>query len=124
MVMLTAKNVSVAAVAAALALWAGAQAADEKDKPHDKGHIVVKADDIKWGPAPPALPPGAKFAVLMGDPTKAAPFVIRAQMPDGYKVPPHWHPSDENVTVIKGTLMVGKGEKFSASRPCPPSACP
>ena len=35
-------------------------------------------------------------------------------MPDGYKVPPHWHPTDENVTVIQGTLMVGKGESFSA----------
>jgi quercetin dioxygenase-like cupin family protein len=39
-------------------------------------------------------------------------YVLRAKLPDGYKVPPHWHPSDENVTVLKGTLLVGKGEKL------------
>jgi hypothetical protein len=113
--MLTSKRLGVVA-AAALAVWAGAQAADDKGKVHsaDKDHVAVRPDDIKWGPSPPALPAGAKFAVLAGDPTKAGPYVIRAQLPDGYKVPPHWHPSDENVTVIKGTLMVGKGEKFNA----------
>jgi len=100
----------------ALAIWTGTQARDDKAKDHDadKEHVVARPDDIKWGPAPPALPPGAKAAVLLGDPGKAAPYVIRAKMPDGYKVPPHWHPTDENVTVIQGTLMVGKGEKFNA----------
>ena len=38
--------------------------------------------------------------------------MIRAKMPDGYKVPPHWHPGDENVTVLKGKLLIGKGEKL------------
>src|SRR5262249_14626957 len=94
--------------AAALALWAGAQAEGEKGHGWDKAHVLVRPDDIKWGPAPPALPAGAKAAVLAGDPGKAGPFVIRAQLPDGYKVPPHWHPTDENVTVLKGTFMMGK----------------
>ena len=102
--------------AAALAVWTGAQAGGEKAKIHggDKDHVVVRPDDVKWFPAPPGLPAGAKVALLTGDPTKAAPYVLRVKLPDGYKVPPHWHPTDENVTVIKGTLMVGKGEKFSA----------
>jgi Domain of unknown function (DUF4437) len=102
--------------AAALAVWTGAQAGGEKGKNHDadKDHVAVRPDDFKWGPAPRGLPAGAKIAVLTGDPTKAVPYVLRAKLPDGYKVPPHWHPTDENVTVIKGTLMVGKGEKFSA----------
>jgi quercetin dioxygenase-like cupin family protein len=39
-------------------------------------------------------------------------FTIRVKLPDGYKVPPHWHPSDENVTVLQGMLLVGRGEKF------------
>jgi quercetin dioxygenase-like cupin family protein len=77
-------------------------------------HIIVNQAQTKWGPAPPALPPGAQMAVLDGDPSKAGtPFTIRAKFPDGYKVPPHWHPTDENVVVIKGTLMMGVGEKFS-----------
>jgi hypothetical protein len=108
---------SLAIVAAvALATWTGAQAGGEKDKVHvgDKDHVAVRPDDVKWLPAPPGLPAGAKVAVLTGDPTKSVPYVLRARLPDGYKVPPHWHPTDENVTVLKGTLMVGKGEKFSA----------
>lgn len=76
-------------------------------------HIAVSPDEIKWGPAPPGLPPGAQMAVLRGDPSKAgAPFTIRARFPDGYRVPPHWHPTDENVTVIQGTLHVGMGTRF------------
>jgi quercetin dioxygenase-like cupin family protein len=40
------------------------------------------------------------------------PFVIRAKLPDGYRVPPHWHPTDENIVVISGMFMVGTGDKF------------
>src|SRR5262245_51795332 len=82
----------------------------------DKGHLMVRPDTIKWGPAPPALPSGAQFAVLIGDPTKMGPYTIRAKMPDGYQVPAHWHPSDENVTVLKGTLMVGRGDRLDPSK--------
>ena len=101
-------------MAAALVIGTGTHAADEKSS-HDsaKDHVVVRPDDLKWGPAPPGLPAGAMLAVLTGDPSKPVPYVIRAKLPDGYKVPPHWHPADENVTVIKGTLMVGKGGKFN-----------
>ena len=76
-------------------------------------HIMVGADEIKWGPAPPSLPAGAQLAVVEGDPSKAGgTYVIRAKFPDGYRVPPHWHPVTENVTVIEGTLFVGMGDKF------------
>lgn len=80
-------------------------------------HVMVTPDQLKWGPAPPALPPGAQMALLDGDPSKAGvPFSIRAKFPDGYKVPPHWHPTDENVTVLQGTLLMGQGEKFDPSK--------
>src|SRR5262245_36959138 len=103
--MLTSLRLSIGAFAA-LAVWTAAPAGGDKGKDHagDKGHVMVRPSEIKWGPAPPGLPPGAQFAVLAGDPTKSVPFVIRAKLPDGYKVPPHWHPSDENVTVLQGTL--------------------
>src|SRR5580700_581112 len=101
-------------VSVALALWTGAQAGGDKGNGHDdKGHVAIRPDDIQWGPAPPSLPAGGKAAVLFGDPGKAGPYVLRVKLPDGYKIPPHWHPTDENVTVIKGTLMVGKGDKFN-----------
>jgi hypothetical protein len=89
----------------------------EKDKSASTGkqaeHVLVTPDQLKWGPAPPSLPSGAQLAVLEGDPSKAGmPFTIRAKFPDGYRVPPHWHPSDERVVVLQGTLGMGVGEKF------------
>ena len=57
------------------------------------------------------------MAVLVGDPSKSgAPWVMRAKMPDAYQVPAHWHPSDENVTVLKGSLLIGTGEKLDRSK--------
>jgi quercetin dioxygenase-like cupin family protein len=85
----------------------GADAADEP--------TTLNASDIKWGPAPPALPKGAKAAVLFGDPDKAGPFVIRLSAPAGYKIPPHRHSRDENLTVISGTFYLGAGDKMDAS---------
>lgn len=76
-------------------------------------HVMVIPEDVKWGPASPKLPPGAQFAILLGDPSKpGVPYVFRAKSPDGYSVPPHWHPMDENVTVISGTFMLGFGERL------------
>jgi len=75
-------------------------------------HIILTPDQLKWGPAPPGLPPGSEMAVLRGNPSKAGPFTLRAKFPDGYKVPPHWHPIDESVSVVQGTLMLGMGNKF------------
>ena len=74
-------------------------------------------DQVKWGPAPPIVPPGAQMAVLEGDPTAAtADFTVRLKMPDGYKVAPHTHPNRENVTVLSGTLKVGMGDKWDDSK--------
>jgi len=75
-------------------------------------HTMLTPGDLKWGPAPPALPAGAQMAVLSGDPSKAGLFTIRAKFPDGYKISPHWHPTDENVTVLEGKFAMGVGDKF------------
>jgi hypothetical protein len=74
-------------------------------------------DQVKFGPAPPFLPPGAQLAVLEGDPmASSGDFTIRLKMPDGYKVAPHTHPNLENVTVLSGTLKVGMGDQFDGSK--------
>src|SRR2546421_5529540 len=67
------------------------------------GHRIYLPDQIAWTDSPPALP-GAKMAILDGDPTKAGPFCMRFKLPDGYRVMPHWHPVTERVTVLSGTL--------------------
>ena len=75
-------------------------------------HVLVGGSEVTWGDAPPILEKGASFAVVSGDPTKASPFVIRLKMPAGYKIAPHWHPTDEHVTVLSGTFALGMGDKF------------
>ena len=75
-------------------------------------HVALTGPEIKWGAPPPVLPKGAQFAVVSGDPTKSGQFVIRLKVPAGYKIAPHWHPTDEHVTVVSGTFALGMGEKF------------
>lgn len=93
-------------------------AADEKTKKDDSAkaggdqHVAFSPEDLKWGDAPPALPSGAKLAVLEGNPSEKGPFCIRLQMPAGYRIPPHTHPTTEHVTVISGSPSFGMGPKF------------
>jgi quercetin dioxygenase-like cupin family protein len=76
-------------------------------------HVMVAPGAIKWQPFPPGGP-GVSAAVLSGDPEKAGPFVLRIKSPAGAKVPPHSHPTDENVTVISGSFAMGMGDTFDA----------
>jgi hypothetical protein len=84
--------------------------------PAQPAHIALDAKELKWGDPPPVLPKGARMAVLSGDPGKSGPFVIRLQMPAGYKIAPHWHPTDEHGTVLSGTFSLGMGEIFDKSK--------
>ena len=74
------------------------------------GHTVSLPDTLKW--AEPAVLPGARLAVVHGDPSKEGLFVYRLKMPANYKIPPHLHKASENVTVLAGTFHMGLGEKF------------
>lgn len=103
-------------IAAASASVGGAQDTAKKQPPPpppklNNPHVVVTPDKIQWGPAPAALPPGAQAAVLDGDPGKAGLFVVRLKFPDGFRIPPHLHPTDEHLVIIAGTLMAGMGNK-------------
>src|SRR6202451_1435404 len=54
-----------------------------------------------------------KVAILQGDPmTAGRSYTLRLSGTDGTKIAPHWHPTAENVTVIKGTFLVGMGAKW------------
>lgn len=74
-------------------------------------------DEIAWGPPPPFVEPEAQLAVLEGNPTgSVGDYTVRVKMPAGYKIAPHWHPKQENVTVISGTLKVGMGDQLDESK--------
>jgi len=77
---------------------------------------IAQAPAPTWGPAPGVFPPGAKMAVLQGDPGQTALFTVRLEMPDGYRIAAHWHPTDEYITVISGTFLVGMGDTLNAAR--------
>lgn len=83
-------------------------------QPAKAEHKALAPGDIQWGTPPPVFNKGADFAVLYGDPTKPGVYVVRLKLPAGYKVMPHWHPTDENVTVISGAFGVGMGDRFDA----------
>lgn len=83
-----------------------------KDVPGPKDHVMVKSKEIKWAPAPPSIPAGAEMAVISGDPKVEGPFVMRLRLPAKYKLPNHWHPAHEHVTVIEGAFWLGHGEKW------------
>jgi quercetin dioxygenase-like cupin family protein len=79
------------------------------------GEAVAAATDtspapaISWGPAPAVFPPGAQMAVVQGDPSSAGLFIVRLRFPSGYRIAPHTHPTDEHITVLGGTFLVGMG---------------
>jgi len=78
--------------------------------------LVHSATDIKWGPVPPVLPAGAQLAVLQGNPFGEGTYTLRLKMPDGYTVPPHFHPTDEMVTVVSGNLLFADGDSVDRSK--------
>jgi hypothetical protein len=92
------------------------KAAPQHSKETDAEHRALAPSEIEWRPASPMLPPGAQAAVLAGDPKQAGPFTIRLKLPDGYKVPPHWHPADKHVTVISGAFGIAMGEQFDVAK--------
>jgi len=79
---------------------------------HAPTHVALTPKDLKWGDPPPVFEKGASFALISGDPGKEGLYVVRLKMPAGYKINPHWHPTDEHVTVISGTFAIGGGEKL------------
>jgi quercetin dioxygenase-like cupin family protein len=75
-------------------------------------HVIAAMSEAKWGAAPPVLPAGAEIAVLAGNPMGATAYTIRLKFPAHYAIPPHSHPTDENVVVTSGALTFGMGEKL------------
>jgi quercetin dioxygenase-like cupin family protein len=95
----------VASLAISLTVAAGAVVAQST-------HVLVPADKVQWGPAPPFLPAGAQIAVLQGNPSEKGAVTLRLRLPANYNIPAHWHSMAETVTVLSGTFNVGTGDKL------------
>jgi len=101
-------------------------AASAHDKPHAKSakgqSVTIAAEDVKWGPVPAAFPAGAQLAVLHGDPSKKTMFALRLKMPDGYRIAPHWHTQDEQLTILSGTFVLSMGDTDAEMHALEPGA--
>ena len=88
------------------------------DRPHqpDEGRFhAIRAEDVQWRPFP-AFPPEARLAILVGEPAKPGPYVVRVKLPAGVKLMPHKHPEDRIYTVMSGVFYIGLGETFDETR--------
>ena len=79
-------------------------------------HVMTTAAALTWGDPPPIFEKGAQLTVVSGDPGQAGLYVVRLKMPAGYKIAPHWHPTDEHVTVLSGTFALGMGDAFDKAK--------
>ena len=75
----------------------------------------IRPDEVRWQPFA-AFPPAVRLAILLGDPAKPAPYVIRVHLPAGTKMMPHKHPEDRVYTVLEGVFYIGLGEQFDESK--------
>lgn len=73
--------------------------------------IVITPDTLKWRDFD-AFPPGAKAALLAGNP-RSGYFMLRVKLPAHYKVPPNWQSIEIYVTVISGSYSIGVGDTFN-----------
>ncbi len=78
-----------------------------------QNHAVITPSQLVWKP----LIPGVEMAVVSGDPDKKGGlYVIRIRSKGEVKVPPHWHRTDEHVTVLAGSFLMARGDKYDASK--------
>ena len=83
--------------------------------PGESEFRVIRNDEIDWRPFP-AFPPAARLAVLVGDPAKPGPYMVRVKLPGGTRLAPHRHPEDRIYTVISGVFYIGLGETFDEAK--------
>jgi quercetin dioxygenase-like cupin family protein len=99
------------AMIALIALAVGLQSEEKKESAGP--HNIVRAKDLKWTP----IMKGCDLAPVSGNPdAEGTPFVIHIRCSDGSIIPAHWHPTDEHLTVLKGTFLVGMGDKFDKTK--------
>jgi hypothetical protein len=56
---------------------------------------------------------------VFGDPAKAGPYILRTRLAANQAARPHYEDQDRFITVLKGTLWIGKGDLFSPDKLLP-----
>jgi quercetin dioxygenase-like cupin family protein len=87
-------------------------------RPHQPGESEFRSilpEQIEWRSFP-AFPPECRLAVLVGQPSRPGPYVVRVKVPSGVKLMPHRHPEDRIYTVMSGVFYIGLGEEFDGDK--------
>ena len=82
------------------------------------GEAIFRAilpEQIEWKPFA-AFPPSVRLAVVVGEPSKPGPYMIRVKAPAGVKFMPHKHPEDRIYTVMSGVFYIGLGDRFDGDK--------
>jgi hypothetical protein len=120
-------GLAVLVLAAPLSL---AQSASDKKSGSTsaKPHVAVTPETAQWGPPPASLmqgappdeflkQPGFQVAIVSGDPSKPGSlYSVWLKCGDGFRVAPHWHPSDEHLTIVRGTFGLGHGDTWDSAK--------
>lgn len=87
-------------------------------QPHLPDQAVFRSvlpKEIDWQPFA-AFPPSARLAVVVGDPSRSGPYVVRVKVPTGVKLMPHRHQEDRVYTVLSGVFYIGRGDTFDEGK--------
>ena len=84
-------------------------------QPGEDRFRVIRSEEVEWKPFA-SFPPAARLAILVGDPSKPGPYLIRVRLPAGTRMMPHKHAEDRIYTVISGVFYIGLGEAFDESK--------
>ena len=104
-----------AAVMGALALAIAGTALAQGTDIIIKGYEEPTSSDREWKESK-AVPPGLQLILIYGDPKEKGPYIFRAKIPAGYKLPAHKHEDQRIVTVLQGSYWSGAGETFDQSK--------
>src|SRR3954466_14510954 len=79
------------------------------------GAGLSQPESLHWL-VPPVLPPGALISGVGGGAPRPCRATLLVPMPNGYRFPPHSHPSYEHVEVKEAALLVGVGDMLDPKR--------
>jgi hypothetical protein len=70
--------------------------------------------EMKWSAQGGLAMAGMEQVNLVGNPSEPGPYTLRLKFPAGYKLAPHVHPDNREVTILSGTWYTGYGSSFEA----------
>ncbi len=93
-----------------IAVSAPVAAEDQINRMAPAEAATLNFDELQWFPDP-SLPAGSELSLITGNPGAAEVFMVYVKLPPNTVIAPHTHPFAEVVTILKGSVGNGHGEK-------------